>query len=166
MKAMGGSKIFLSRLNEFFNKGQYWHGNEPDQQAAYIFAMAGQPEKTQEWVSRILDEEYGTDPGGISGNDDAGQMSAWLVFSMMGFYPVCPASNEYIITTPAFDEVKIFLPNGKFFLISSINRGKNNNNIKAITRNGARFNNWFITHDDIIKGSRFTFQIDSKPPIR
>ena len=166
MKAMGGSKIFLSRLNEFFNKGQYWHGNEPDQQAAYIFAMAGQPEKTQEWVSRIIDEEYGTDPGGISGNDDAGQMSAWLVFSMMGFYPVCPASNEYIITTPAFDEVKIFLPNGKFFLISSINRGKNNNNIKAITRNGARFNNWFITHDDIIKGSRFTFQIDSKPPIR
>jgi predicted alpha-1,2-mannosidase len=166
MKAMGGSEIFLARLNEFFDKGHYWHGNEPDQQAAYIFSMAGQPEKTQKWISKIIDEEYGTGPGGLSGNEDAGQMSAWLVFSMMGFYPVCPASNEYIITTPAFDEVKIFLPNGKFFLISSINRDKNNNYIKSITRNGARFNNWFITHDDIIKGSRFTFQIDSKPSVR
>jgi len=166
IKAMGGSDIFLAHLNEFFDKGHYWHGNEPDHQAAYIFAIAGQPEKTQEWVSKIIDTEYGTGPGGLSGNEDAGQMSAWLVFSMMGFYPVCPASNEYIITTPAFDEVKIFLPNGKFFLISSINRGKNNNYIKAITRNGARFDNWFITHDDIIRGNRFTFQLDSKPPVR
>ena len=138
IQSMGGSGVFLARLNEFFDKGHYWHGNEPDQQAAYIFAMAGQPEKTQEWVSKLIDEEYGTDPGGISGNEDAGQMSAWLVFSMMGFYPVCPASNEYIITTPAFDEVKIFLHNNKFFLINTINRDKNNKYIRAITRNGAQ----------------------------
>jgi predicted alpha-1,2-mannosidase len=166
IKAMGGSDIFISRLNEFFEKGDYWHGNETDQQAPYIFAMAGHPEKTQEWVTRLINEEYDSGPGGISGNEDCGQMSAWLAFSMMGFYPVCPASNEYIITTPAFDEVKIFLPNGKYFLISSINRNKNNNYIKVITKNGARYNNWFITHDDIVKGNRFTFQIDSKPPVR
>jgi putative alpha-1,2-mannosidase len=166
IKAMGGSQIFLARLNEFFDKGHYWHGNKTDQQAAYIFAMAGQPEKTQQWVSKIIGEEYGTDPDGLSGNEDTGLMSAWLVFSMMGFYPFCPASNEYIITTTAFDEVKILLPDGKFFIINSINRGKNNNYIKAITRNGARYNNWVFTHDDIIRGSRFTFQIDSKPPVR
>ena len=110
MQAMGGKDIFLAKLNEFFDKGHYWHGNETDHQAAYIFAMAGKPEKTQEWVNKIVAEEYGTGPGGLSGNEDAGQMSAWLVFSMMGFYPVCPASNQYIITTPAFDEIKVFLP--------------------------------------------------------
>jgi predicted alpha-1,2-mannosidase len=169
INAMGGGDLFLARLNEFFDKGHYWHGNEPDHQAAYIFAMAGRPEKTQEWVSRIVSDEYGIGPGGLSGNEDAGQMSAWLVFSMMGFYPVCPASNQYIITTPSFDEVKIFLPDGKFFLISSINQeNKENNNryIRMITRDGARFNNWFITHQEILKGSRFTFQIDSRPQVK
>jgi predicted alpha-1,2-mannosidase len=166
VQAMGGTDPFLNRLNEFFDKGYYWHGNEPDHQAAYIFAMAGRPEKTQEWVNKIITEDYSTGPGGLSGNEDAGQMSAWLVFSMMGFYPVCPASNQYIITTPAFDEVKIFLPDGKFFLISSLNREKNNKYIRVITKDGGRFNDWFFTHDEIIKGSRFTFQLDSKPPYK
>jgi len=166
IQAMGGKEIFLARLNEFFDKGYYWHGNETDHQAAYLFAMAGQPEKTQEWVNKIVKEEYGTGPGGLSGNEDAGQMSAWLVFSMMGFYPVCPVSNQYIITTPAFDEVKVFFPDGKFFLISSLNRDNNNKYIRVITRDGGRFNNWFITHEEIVKGSRFTFQLDSKPPVK
>jgi predicted alpha-1,2-mannosidase len=166
VKEMGGEDIFLNKLNEFFDEGHYWHGNETDHQAAYIFAMAGQPEKTQEWVSKIIDEEYGTGQGGLSGNEDAGQMSAWLVFSMMGFYPACPVSNQYIITTPAFDEVKIFLSDRKFFLISSINREKKNKYIRVITKNGGRFNNWFITHEEIVDGSRFTFQLDSRPPIK
>ena len=163
---MGGIDVFFARLNEFFDKGHYWHGNETDHQAAYIFAMAGHPEKTQEWVNKIISDEYGIGPGGLSGNEDAGQMSAWLVFSMMGFYPVCPASNQYVITTPSFDEVKILLPNGKFFLISSVNRENNNKYIRVITKDGGRFNNWFITHEEILKGSRFTFQIDSRPPGR
>jgi len=166
VQAMGGIDVFLARLNEFFDKGHYWHGNETDHQAAYIFAMAGHPEKTQEWVNKIISDEYGIGPGGLSGNEDAGQMSAWLVFSMMGFYPVCPASNQYVITTPSFDEVKILLPNGKFFLISSVNRENNNKYIRVITKDGGRFNNWFITHEEILKGSRFTFQIDSRPPGR
>jgi predicted alpha-1,2-mannosidase len=166
VKAMGGTDIFLARLNEFFDKGHYWHGNEPDHQAAYMFAMAGQPEKTQTWVNKIINEEYSVGPGGLSGNEDAGQMSAWLVFSMMGFYPVCPASNQYVITTPVFDEVKIYMPDGKIFLISSLNRETGNKYIRVITRDGGRFNNWFITHEEIVKGSRFTFQLDSKPPAK
>jgi putative alpha-1,2-mannosidase len=93
-------------------------------------------------------------------------MSAWLVFSMMGFYPVCPVSNQYIITTPSFDEVKIILPGNKIFLISSVNKDPNSKYIKVITKDGGRFNNWFITHEEIVKGSRFTFQLDSKPAIR
>ncbi len=163
IKIMGGQDIFISRLNEFFDKGHYWHGNETDHQSAYIFAMAGKPEKTQEWVSRIISDEYGTGPGGLSGNEDAGQMSAWLVFSMMGFYPVCPASNQYVITTPSFTEVKIFLPGGKFFLISSVKKNNSDKYIRVITKNGGRFNNWFITHDEITSGSRFTFQLDPRP---
>ena len=166
MKAMGGKEIFLKKLNEFFDKGYYWHGNEPDHQAAYIFAMAGQPEKTQEWVNRIIKEEYSSGPGGLSGNEDAGQMSAWLVFSMMGFYPVCPASNQYVITTPAFDEVRILLPEGKRLIIRSINRENNNKYIRAISKDGVRFNNWFITHEEIMKGGGLTFQLDSRPPVK
>jgi len=157
---------FIAKLNEFFDKGYYWHGNETDQQAAYIFAMAGKPEKTQEWVNKIVAEEYGTGPGGLSGNEDAGQMSAWLVFSMMGFYPVCPVSNQYIITTPSFDEIKILLPGNKIFLISSVKKDPDNKYIRVITKDGGRFNNLFITHEEIVKGSRFTFQLDSKPAIR
>ncbi len=160
---MGGNENFVAKLNEFFDKGHYWHGNETDQQAPYIFAMAGKPYKTQEWVSKIVAEEYGTGPGGLSGNEDAGQMSAWLVFSMMGFYPVCPASNQYVITTPSFDEVRIVLPGNKIFLISSIKKEADNKFIKAITKDGGRFINWFITHNEIIKGSRFTFQLGSRP---
>jgi predicted alpha-1,2-mannosidase len=166
VKAMGGNENFIAKLNEFFDKGHYWHGNETDHQAAYIFAMAGKPEKTQEWVSKIVSEEYGTGPGGLSGNEDAGQMSAWLVFSMMGFYPVCPASNQYIITTPSFDEVKIILPGNKIFLISTVKKDSNSKYIKVITKDGGRFNNYFITHEEIVKGSRFTFQLDSRPPFR
>jgi predicted alpha-1,2-mannosidase len=165
-KSMGGPDPFLARLNEFFDKGYYWHGNEPDHQAAYIFAMAGEPEKTQEWVTRIVNEEYDTGPGGLSGNEDAGQMSAWLVFSMMGFYPVCPGSNQYVITTPVFDEVKVFLPDGKFFLISSINRENKNKYIRVITKNGAVFKNWFITHEEITKGGKFTLQLSPKPAMK
>lgn len=166
IQAMGGNENFIAKLNEFFDKGHYWHGNETDHQAAYLFTMAGKPEKTQEWVNKIVAEEYGTGPGGLSGNEDAGQMSAWLVFSMMGFYPVCPVSNQYIITTPSFDEVKILLPGNKIFLISSVKKDPNNNYIRVITKDGGRFNNWFITHEEIVKGSRFTFQLDSRPPIK
>lgn len=164
IQEMGGRDIFISRLNDFFDEGKYWHGNETDHQAAYLFTIAGQPGKTQEWVSKIINEEYSTGQGGLSGNEDAGQMSAWLVFSMMGFYPVCPASNQYVITTPAFDEVRIMLPGKKTFIISSVTREKNNKFIRVITKNGGRFNSWFITHNEIINGSRFTFQLDSRPP--
>lgn len=166
MTSMGGQDAFINRLNEFFDKGYYWHGNEPDHQAAYLFAMAGKPEKTQEWVSKIIKEEYGTGPGGLSGNEDAGQMSAWLVFSMMGFYPVCPASNQYVIGKPAFDEVRIVLPGGKFFVISSVKKEKSDNYIKVITKNGGRFSGWYLTHDEIMQGSRFTLQLDSKGQVK
>jgi predicted alpha-1,2-mannosidase len=166
IRIMGGEKAFCDKLDIFFREGHYWHGNEPGHQIPYLFTLAGEPYRTQEVVRNIIEEEYGSGPGGLSGNDDAGQMSAWLVFSMMGFYPVCPASNQYVITTPAFDEIKIFLPGGKYFLISSVSNKPGYKFIKVITRNGGLYPYWVINHDDIVKGSRFTLQLVEKPWIQ
>lgn len=162
ISAMGGSDTFCEKLRLFFDRGHYWHGNEPDHQAAYLFTMAGQPYLTQDWVRHIIEEEYGAGPGGLSGNEDAGQMSAWLVFSMMGFYPVCPVSGQYVITAPAFDEVKISQPGGRYFIISSVSNSSKAGYIKVITKNGGEYPNRVLDHSDIVKGSRFTFQITDK----
>ncbi|MBP8959096.1 MAG: GH92 family glycosyl hydrolase [Bacteroidales bacterium] len=166
IKMMGGSNAFIAKLDKFFEEGHYWHGNEPDHQSPFMFAMAGRPDMTQKWVQKILTEEYGTGPGGLSGNEDAGQMSAWLVFAMMGFYPVCPASNQYVITTPAFDEIRIVVPGKNTFVINSLNRKAGTNYIEAISRNGARYGEWFITHEDITKGNRFTFYLVPNIPLK
>jgi predicted alpha-1,2-mannosidase len=158
-RAMGGKKVFLDRLNKFFDDGHYWHGNETDHQAAYLFAMAGLPSKTMEWVSKIVREEYGTGPGGLSGNEDAGQMSAWLVFSMMGFYPVCPASNQYILGIPAFDEVSVELPGARFFTITASGRTTSGNFIADIRKDGSLYKKYYINHEDITAGSKFIFRL-------
>ena len=119
------------------------------------------------YTAAIIGDHVGiTGHEGLSQNENAGQTSISLVFSMMGFSPVFLSSDKYAITTPTFDEVKIFLPDGKIFLISSINREKTNKYIRVITLNGGKFNDWFITHEEIVKGNRFTFQLDSRPPLK
>ena len=107
MEVMGGRDVFVSRLDSMFSEGRYWHGNEPCHQIAWMYDYAGEPEKTQQWVRHILETEYNDTPGGLSGNDDAGQMSAWYIFAAMGFYPVCPATNDYVHTKPLFENVRI-----------------------------------------------------------
>jgi predicted alpha-1,2-mannosidase len=159
MKRMGGRKAYLKKLDEFFNDGYYWHGNETDQQAPFMFAMAGDASKTQYQTHKINEEEYGTGPGGLSGNEDAGQMSAWLVFSMLGFYPVCPGSGEYVITTPAFEEIKIQLPDGKYFTSRSSGLTEDNFYINSATKNGKKFKGNIITHKEIMDGCELIFEI-------
>jgi len=157
---LGGKEAFVKRLNEFFEGGHYWHGNETDQQAAYLFALAGEPAKTEEWVRQIVAEEYGTGPGGLSGNEDAGQMSAWLVCSMLGFYPVCPGKPEYVIGTPAFDEIKINTgTNDKPFVIKSPNVKSEDHFIKSINLNGHPVEGSIIQYDQIINGGEMIFNI-------
>jgi predicted alpha-1,2-mannosidase len=158
-KLMGGKEAFLTKLNEFFNGGYYWHGNETDQQAPFMFAMAGDQERTSYWTHQINKNEYGTGPGGLSGNEDAGQMSAWLVFSMMGFYPVCPATGQYITTIPEFDEVIIHLPGNKLFKIISSGRNENNYSIESATLNGSKFRRNYLTHKEIIEGGVLLYKI-------
>ena len=120
IERLGGQVRFVSKLDSMFTSGRYWHGNEPCHQVPWLFALAGHPEKTRQWVSHILDTEYNDTPGGLSGNDDAGQMSAWQLFAMMGFYPVCPATTEYVLGEPAFRLVTLNLSNGKRFVIENL----------------------------------------------
>jgi len=156
---LGGKPAFIKRLNEFFDGGYYWHGNETDQQAPYLFALAGEPAKSVELVRRIVAEEYGTGPGGLSGNEDAGQMSAWLVFSMIGFYPVCPGKPEYVIGAPAFDEIQIRAgSNAKPFTIKAILNHSKSQNIGSITLNGLPVAGSILQHRQIVEGGEMNFK--------
>jgi len=163
IRLMGGKKAFVQKLDEFFDEGYYWHGNETDQQAPFMYAMAGEQSKTGRLTRKINDEEYGTGPGGLSGNEDAGQMSAWLVFSMIGFYPVCPGSGEYILTSPAFNEISIELPGGRHFTIESRGMDENNFDISSSMLNSSILKNSRIAHRDIMAGSTLLHMIAVNP---
>ena len=113
IQLMGGREAFVRKLDELFAGKHYEHGNEPSHHLAYLYDYAGEPWKTQDEVRRIATREYGTGPGGLSGNDDCGQMSAWYVLSALGFYPVCPGVPYYEIGSPTFPEAVVHLPNGK-----------------------------------------------------
>jgi len=163
---MGGPELFVNKLDEFFQSGQYWHGNEPSHHIVYLYNYAGAPWKTQERVREIMGSEYKLIPAGLSGNDDAGQMSAWYVFSAMGFYPVTPGSNLYSIGTPLFDEVTIklddYYDNNKFRIIA-INNSENNKYIQRAFLNGRLLDSPFISHEDIVKGGNLIFIMGSNP---
>ena len=136
IEVLGGKEKFEAKLDSMFNEGRYWHGNEPCHQIAYLYDFIGKREKTIERVTHILDTEYNDTPGGLSGNDDAGQMSAWYVFSSMGFYPVCPATDRYMLSAPRFQKVTLNLQNGKKF---------------TITPNSFPSNRHYITQTEIIQ---------------
>lgn len=163
MGLMGGSQRYIEKLDTLFETDQYWHGNEPGHQTVYMYAYAGAPWKTQQRIKQIIEEEYGIEPGGLSGNEDAGQMSAWLVFSMMGFYPVCPGTPYYIIGTPSFEEIKLNLENGNEFKITTNNFSQDNYFIQSASLNGEIFNRSWISHEEIIKGGELRFEMGPKP---
>lgn len=159
---MGGREAFLEHLNTFFDDGHYWHGNETDQQAPYLFAMAGNPLKTQEWVRRIAEEEYGTGPGGLSGNEDAGQMSAWLVCTMMGFYPVCPATDQYVMGVPMFEKITVKLENGKTMILNAPGSSAEKPYIQSVTLNGKIYHDHWLSHSQMMKGGVIHFTMTGK----
>jgi predicted alpha-1,2-mannosidase len=165
MEHMGGKKRFSDYLDRFFEEGYYWHGNEPGHHVAYLFACAGEPWKTQQWIHRIIDREYFNTPDGLSGNEDAGQMSAWLVFSMLGFYPVCPGMPCYVIGSPSFPESVITLDNGKEFIIQAHGYSKENIYIQSATLNGQPYDKSYILHKDIMNGGVLSFVMGNTPKI-
>ncbi|CUQ03215.1 GH92 family glycosyl hydrolase [Bacteroides thetaiotaomicron] len=178
MELTGGTKAFEQKLDTFFTStykseqmnhnasgfvGQYAHGNEPSHHVAYLYNFAGQPWKTQKYVSHILNTLYNNTSSGYAGNDDCGQMSAWYVFSAMGFYPVNPADGRYIIGSPLLDECTLKLAGNKEFRIRTIRKSPEDIYIQSVTLNGKKHKDFFITHQDIMNGSTMVFKMGKKP---
>ncbi|MFD2822246.1 GH92 family glycosyl hydrolase [Lacinutrix iliipiscaria] len=181
IKLLGGKDKLEAHLDKLFSAkaetsgrnqaditgliGQYAHGNEPSHHMAYLYNFVNKPHKTQEKVYQILTELYKNAPDGISGNEDCGQMSAWYVFSSLGFYPVTPGSNQYIIGAPLFNKATINLENQKQFNIVTYNLSATNKYIEYVYLNGKKLNQTFITHQDIINGGVLEFHMTDNPAV-
>ena len=179
---MGGATAFASRLDTLFSMhlpdsffaeteditregiiGGYVHGNEPAHHVAYFYNWTNQAWKTQYQVRKIMQMQYKPTPDGLGGNDDCGQMSAWYIFSALGFYPVAPGTNEYAIGSPLVNHAVLTLENGSTFTIDVINQKDKNVYIQKILLNGKPLPTLFINHSDITAGSKLTFYMGSKP---
>ena len=171
----GGEEPFLNKLDSLFTLklettqadvtgliGQYAHGNEPSHHVTYLYALAGRPERTQELIREIFDTQYSPKPNGLCGNDDCGQMSAWYMFSAMGFYPVNPVSGEYVFGAPQLPEFVLHLADGKTFTIKAEGLSEANKYVNSITLNGEPYTKNFISHADIVKGGTLVYQMTDK----
>jgi predicted alpha-1,2-mannosidase len=162
-RLMGGTAKLEQSLDSLFIKNEYWHGNEPGHQIPFMYNYTASPWKTQREVRKILAEEYSSGPGGLGGNDDAGQMSAWYLFASMGFYPVNPVSGEYLLSSPVFNTVTIALAQGKKFKIVCHKSSATAQYIKMAKWNGIKFTRNFIRYNDIMKGGLLELYLQDKP---
>ena len=183
---MGGKKEFIAMMDSVFvipgklgmesrgmihemremqvmNMGQYAHGNQPIQHMVYLYNYSSEPWKAQYWIREIMNKLYTAGPDGYCGDEDNGQTSAWYVFSALGFYPVCPGTDEYIIGTPLFKSAKLHLENGKTITIKADNNQLDNRYIKEMKVNGKSQTRNFLTHDQLIKGANIQFQMSPVP---
>ena len=168
MELVGGKERFAQKLDSMFTYhpgeddelpifstgmiGQYAHGNEPSHHVIYLFNAVGQPEKTQRYAAQVMHELYRNTPAGLCGNEDCGQMSAWYVFSAMGFYPVDPVSGRYELGTPLYPEMKLHLANGKTFTVRAKGVSRENWLVKSVKYNGEPYDKTYITHEQIMSG--------------
>lgn len=180
IKAHGGDAKFVQRIDQVFNAtvdpklfahmeditgliGWYAHGNEPSHHVAYLYAYAGQPWRTQERLGPIMRSQYKPTPDGLVGNDDLGQMSAWYVFTALGFYPVAPGSNEYVIGRPFLRRATLNLPNGKTFTVVAEALDEAHAYIGAVSYNGRPLTRSVIAHEQILAGGELTFTMQATP---
>ena len=177
IQQFGGTEAFTACLDSLFTVsseidgelsditgliGQYAHGNEPSHHMAYLYNYIGRPWQTQAMTRRLLDEMYAPTPEGIVGNEDCGQMSAWYILSAMGFYSVCPGSNEFVLTAPLFEEVKLALANGKQLVIKA-NSSKKNVYIKEVKLNGQAIDKNFVTYVQLMEGGTLEYVLTDEP---
>ena len=179
---MGGEKEFLRKLDELFAMhlpekyyekneditidcliGGYVHGNEPSHHIPYLYAWTSQPWKTQYWVREVMNKMYKNHIRGLGGNDDCGQMSAWYLFTAMGFYPVCPGTDQYVLGAPYVPYMKLALDNGKTMEIKADGVSDTNRYVKSVLLNGKPYTKTYITHDDLMAGGTLEFVMSSKP---
>ena len=182
IKIMGGDKVFVQRLDQLFEMyvpdeffaetedvtregmvGGYVHGNEPSHHIPYLYMWTSQPWKTQQRVREVMNKMYRNHLDGLCGNDDCGQMSAWYIFSAMGFYPVCPASGQYVFGAPYLPENVLHLQNGNTLTIKAPNVSDQNCYIQSVTLNGKPLHTAYITYEQIMTGGELVFTMGSKP---
>ncbi len=182
MTLMGGEKKFRDNLDRLFSMdlppvyyadneditadcliGGYVHGNEPSHHIPYLYAWTEEPWKTQYWVREVMNRMYRNDIRGLGGNDDCGQMSAWYVFSAMGFYPVCPGTDQYVLGAPYLPYIKLNLADGKAFVIKAPGVSDKNRYVKSVRLNGRPYDKMYITHSDITRGGTLEFVMGPKP---
>lgn len=179
---MGGEKGFIDKLDKLFNMhlpekyyadneditidglvGGYVHCNEPSHHIPYLYAWTSQPWKTQYWVRYILNKMYKNNINGLGGNDDCGQMSAWYLFSVMGFYPVCPGTDQYVLGAPYLPYIKMQLPNGKTLEIKAPGVSDKNCYVHSLKINGKPYDKRYITHNDLLEGGVMEYEMSSSP---
>ena len=161
-----GGVIHEIREMTVMNMGNYAHGNQPAQHMIYLYNYAGQPWKAQYWVRQVIDRFYSPTPDGYCGDEDNGQTSAWYIFSSLGFYPVCPASDEYIMGAPLFKKATIHLPNGKKFEINAPENSTENIYIENMKLNGKRYTRNYITHSDLMRGGKMDVDMSNTPNLK
>ncbi|MCQ4914985.1 GH92 family glycosyl hydrolase [Bacteroides nordii] len=175
----GGKERFAQKLDSMFTYhpsaddelpifstgmiGQYAHGNEPSHHVIYLYNAVEQPWKTQQYAAKVMHELYQNSPAGLCGNEDCGQMSAWYVFSAMGFYPVDPVSGKYEIGTPLFPEMQMHLSNGNTFTVLAPTVSKENIYIQAVNFDGKPYSKSYITHEQIMEGATLEFEMGNTP---
>ncbi|UNP29303.1 GH92 family glycosyl hydrolase [Lysobacter gummosus] len=179
-RSLGGDAKLVDKLDQVFDAkvdpkifehmeditgliGWYAHGNEPSHHVAYLYGYAGQPWRTQERLKQIMATQYAPRPDGLAGNDDLGQMSAWYVFTALGFYPVAPASNEYAIGRPFLPRATLNLPNGKRFSVIAEGLDEGHTYIGSATLNGQPLNRSFLRHEEIVAGGELRFTMQAQP---
>lgn len=187
MDLMGGREAFVAQLDKVFelppvfddsyyggviheiremqiaNMGQYAHGNQPIQHMIYLYNYAAEPWKAQYWIRETMDRMYLPTPDGYCGDEDNGQTSAWYVFSAMGFYPVCPATDEYVIGTPLFQKMTLSLQNGKTVTIEAPENNHENKYIQKAYLNGKSYSKNYISHKELMQGAEIKFDMGSSP---
>lgn len=187
---MGGENKFVSKLDSVFtlppkfddtyyggviheiremqiaNMGQYAHGNQPIQHMIYLYNYAGAPWKTQYWTRETMNRMYAATPDGYCGDEDNGQTSAWYIFSALGFYPVCPASDQYVLGTPLFKKATLTLENGKQIIINAANNAEQNRFVEELKLNGKTYTKNWLSHAELMKGAVLNFSMSTKPNMK
>ena len=158
-----GGVIHEIREMQIANMGQYAHGNQPIQHMTYLYNYAGQPWKTQYWVREVMDRMYKATPDGYCGDEDNGQTSAWYVFSALGFYPVTPAVDQYVLGAPLFKKVTLNLENGKKVVLNAANNSADNRYIQSLKFNTKDYGKNYLTHSELMKGATLDFNMTAQP---
>lgn len=179
IRLVGGKERFEQKLDSMFTYapsdedelplfstgmiGQYAHGNEPSHHVAYLYNYVGRPDKAQKYLAQIMRTLYTNTPDGLCGNEDCGQMSAWYVFSALGFYPVNPVSLRYDLGTPLFPKAVMHLDNGKDFTVLAHGVSEKNFYVQSVKYNGQPYGKLYITYDMIMSGGTLEFFMGDKP---